>query len=298
MQTFDCSTLIKSKQGEEYTHEYDNYLNFFHFLACSDTQITCTNVPSCWGPFILYLGHKVDSDAIYEEGEHEKAWDCCNFHWLRFYQDAKDKRRAVEIVSACRPELVHALYCADTEWPCLLREKHKHEKSFYVTCNASFFRPEVLEYKKKLMAYKPKVQKAVLVPCAAAKPYPAPLHKEVLKRINLKEWHVITATGVLGLVPQELWHIMPHYDSGLPNIINCSQTVEWYFTKHKYTHLLIYSDFYAYAIRLGLDECSWDGKKRFVCGSHYRDHYENLLEEKNLLAFEEAYALLEQNEGD
>lgn len=293
---FNCSTLIKSKQGEAYCHEYDNYLNFFHMLACSDTQITCKNVPQCWIPFVAYLGHKVVSI--------KNRWDCDNTCWDNFYNDSKDKRRVVEIASSCRPELVHALYCADTEWPCLLKEKHEHQKEFLVTCNASFFRPEVEHYRKEILGkfIAPK-QKAVIVPCAASKPYPAPLHKEVKKVLQRAvpypdQWHIITATGVLGLIPEELWKDMPHYDSGLPNILRCAQTVAWYFTKHRYTHICIYSDFYAYAVRLGLDEANWEGYRRFVMGIHYRDTYSNLMLKEHLQDLEEALVSLEKGKGD
>lgn len=275
----DCADFIGKHPKEQYAHEYDNYLNFFRTLAYADAPVICDNVPPCWVPLVLYLGHTASTQ--------EDWWDSDSIDWRKAWNNFQDKRRIVEISSACRPELVHSLYCVDTEWPCPLRKKQS-EKEFLVTCNGSFFRDEVLEYGKRLQEFVPTKRKCVLVPCAAIKPYPAPLHKEVLKRLP-SDWHLITATGVLGLVPQELWDEMPLYDSGLPNLFRCRETVAWYFSKHIYQNIVVYSDFYASAIHDGLSQSSSRYiDSTFVLGHHYRDTYENLLLAEHLMALERA----------
>lgn len=268
---FDCAGILKGTKGEDYAHEYDEYLDFFRMLGHASAPITCLNVPRQWVPMVKHLGHTVESVAPF----FDLALD--GLDWGVAYDQATDPRRVVEVASTCRPELVHALYCADTEWPCRLR-KHELKKEFVVTCNGSFFRPEVETYRQLLRGFNPESNCAVLVPCAAAKPYPAPLHRAVLERLPKHapgKWHVIIATGVLGLIPQELWDYAPHYDSGVPYIDRVVQTVRWYFTKHRYQKLVVFSDFYAYAIRLGLSQLLDKPNVRYVFGSDYRDTYEN-----------------------
>lgn len=275
----DCFDYMTPHQGTSYSHEYENYLNLFRTLGYAVTPGNVYNSPRCWIPFIRYIGHSIGSS-------HVKKWECDNFDWPDLYNTMADKRRAVEIVSSCRPELVHALYCADTEWPCPLR-LISQEKSFVVTNNGSFFRDEVQAYRKLLAQFSPTKRRAVLVPCAADKPYPAPLHQAVMSRLD-SSWHIITATGVLGLVPQELWELMPWYDSGLPNLTRCRDTVAWYFTKHEYDVVVVYSDFYAPAIHEGLRDNRV--KQLYVLGHHFRDRYENLMLQENLMALDIAVA--------
>ena len=273
---FNCLHLFKdgvASGGSSYAHEYDEYLNFFRMLGHAREQVVCDNVPMQWAPLILWLGHKVDTTLSnrFEQWSGTMAWD-------QAYALAGDKRRVVEVSSTLRPELVHALYCADTEWPCPL---HKREVrvDFPVTCNGSFFRAEVQEFRALLRSYKPERRKAILVPCAADKPYPAAMHKAVAARRDsmpdAKDWEIIIATGVLGLIPETLWGQAPLYDSGLPNVDRVMQTVSWYFTRHKYERIVVYSDFYAYAIRLGLLCVARRPRAEFLFGYEYRDTYEN-----------------------
>ena len=284
----DCADLIKQVVGHGYAHEYDDYLALFRTLAQTDELYLCVNVPASWGPFIRWLGHQVESVKRVE------GWDGETIEWCKAYVEAKDKRRIVEIASTVRPELVHALYCADTEWSCPLRAK-TNLLGFPITCNGSFFRDEVLGYKQKLNAFKPTKRRAVIVPCAAEKPYPSPLHSAVLDRIDTEQWHVIVATGVLGLVPQELWPEAPHYDSGLPNLFRCSITAQWFFSKFQYEAVVVYSDFYAYAFKQGLDRAARrPGWVSYVLGNYYRDTYENLLLEEHLMSLE--FAVQEADE--
>ncbi len=289
---FDCEELLGEGKGENYAHEYAGYLNFFALLGNATKPIKCRNVPSCWAPFVCYLGHAVESTADH--------WDLDGLDWHRQYLQSVDKRRVVEVASAARPELVHALYLADTEWPCPLRSPATPQKEFVVTCNGSYFRPEIRAYQQALAGYAPAHTRAVIVPCAAAKPYPAPLHRAVIAALDrlglLDRWHLIIATGVLGLVPEDLWDEMPLYDSGMPNWERCRRAVEWYFTRHPYKALVVYSDFYAPAIYDGLYAANFSQAldTEFVLGWHWRDSYENLLLPEHLQRLEVALARAEK----
>jgi len=279
----DCAELSMSGKGTAYSHEYERAMGFFKSLAYATSAAMCENVPPEWVPFVLYLGHVAVSTG-------EALSECGSLAWGAAYAAASDKRRVVEVASACRPELVHALYCADTEWPCPLVQ-HDPKRAFVVTCNGSFFRQEVREYRARLTGYEPPTpRRAVLVPCAASKPYPAPLHEAVMQRVP-EEWgHLIIATGVLGLLPQGLWPAAPLYDSGLPNMDRVTRTVAWYFTAHRYERLVVFSDFYANAVAAGLAlvPSGLRPSAEFVLGTHYRDTYENLMLTEHLDALEVA----------
>lgn len=283
----DVAELLRGEHGPGYSHEYDGYLAFFKLLAYSEKSVKCVNVPNCWTPFVYYLGHEVAS----VKARLMPGWEFEAFDWPLFYRASSDQRRAVEIASVCRPELVHALYCADTEWPCL-RRKVYNVQEFPVTCNGSFFRPEVQDFRAKLEGFKPTKRYAVLTPCAAEKPYPSAMHRAVIARLD-ERFHVIVCTGVLGLVPEELWGEMPHYDSGLPNLERVSETVAWYFTKHDYDEVIVFSDFYAYAVEEGVKRMrsQHSGRPlsvRYLFGNYYRDTYENLMLPEHLHRLERA----------
>ena len=230
-----------------------------------------------WVPFIRYLGHVVECESTmgYWSSDH------INWHaaWKEFVIGG-DVRTLVEIAATSRPELVDALYLSDTQWVNSLR-KHIHQDEFVVTGNGALHRPEVMGFIEELMAYeKPAGKtKALLCPCAADKPYPAPLHEELLRIIERTgdEWHLIIATGVLGLVPIEMWDEMPQYDSGLPYQHRVRQTTEWYFKKFDYDHVVVYSDFYAEAIFQGMRDCLGELPVKFMFGREYRVSYEPLL---------------------
>ena len=277
--SFDCDYLFEQGDGvftfrcDNYSHEYDGYLGFFRLLGYSPYSWKLQNVPRCWGPLLLWMGHTVESTVCHFS---------CDSHldYTEAYRLSAFKREQLEIASVSRPELVHGLYCADTEWPLpMSAERKQRRKQFPVTCNGSFYRPEVQEYRDMLNLYMPDehTTKCVLVPCSASKPYPSPLHRAVLDVLN-DDWELIVCTGVLGLVPENLFAFAPEYDSGVPNLERCSETVSWYFTKHRYETVLVYSDFYAYAVKNGFDEIPdyHHGTVKYLFGNSWRDTYENL----------------------
>jgi hypothetical protein len=163
-------------------------------------------------------------------------------------------RELVEWYSALRPELVDGLYKSDVQWPTVGRA-HAMQREFNVTCNGSFFRPEVLAMVEEVRRYKqPFSDYTVFVPCAADKPYPAPLHQAVA------QWapnaYLVVATGVVGVIPSELWGVAPLYDSGIPNKLRVRETVANYARVNlsRLGGVIIYSDFYGEDVAAGLDE--------------------------------------------
>lgn len=290
MWAFDCNELNPGGWAS-YACEYEMLIEFFKRLAFSESSAVLSNVPLSWVPFVRYLGHDVLTVRRVEAWKDAEAID-----WTSAYEHASDVRRVVEMASVCRPELVHALYMADTEWPCPLR-KHTDQRAFTVTCNGSFFRPEVQAYRAALRAFIPphmEPRSAVLVPCSASKPYPSPVHAQVLQLLAQRPepWHLIVVSGTLGMTPVELWPVAPLYDAGLPHPERVEQTVRWYFAKHFYERVVCFSDFYGHAVRRAITALPASHRPRasYVLGSYWRDGYDNVLLPEHLNALEEALA--------
>jgi len=203
-------------------------------------------------------------------------------------------RTALEVLCGFRPECVDALWKIDMQWTVPPGRVHRPEKKkeFIVTNNGSFHRPEVLEFMKQLEHFPPPSKKVVLVPCAADKPYPSPLHQAVLDRMPA-DYYMAVATGVLGIVPQAAWPTMPHYDSGVPNQWRLMTEVVKYFTRYKHERIVVYSDFYNEAImRALLDVCDikeYCARVEMVLPVKFYFDYENLLAPERLRQLEEVF---------
>lgn len=281
--SYDAGAVVRQRIGAGYAAEYTGYMDFFRLLAGRHGEpFTAWNVPRCWVPLITYLG------GIVESTKRVKAWgDAEAVDWRAATRNAQDLRRVVEMSAAARPELTDALYVIDTQFP-VVTHRHAMHDTFVVTTNGSFYRPEVLAYRRRLDGYEPRHKRAVIVPCTAVKPYPAPLHAAVLDRIRraglLGDYDVIVMSGVLGLVPADLWGEQPNYDAGLPNSERVQDTARWYFTKHRYERLVVYSDFNAHSLHMGLSQVPEAQVPHVVwCFGHYRrSSYENLLDEQYL----------------
>lgn len=271
----DCTVEAAATIGSDYSVTYEHFISTFHFLAHSQVEVECINVPKCWVPMILYLGHKV------ETVEQVKGinWDADFIDWHGVYIYANDKRFVVEMASVGRPELVHALFMVDNEWPCPLLESYGPQEYFPVTNNGSFFRPEVMEYFDKLFTeFQPPADNVIITPCFADKPYPSRLQQHILDRIDRTKWYIASATGVLGVCPEPLWDVAPKYDSGVPNLERCEKIMRWFFQTYKHKNIIVYSDFYAPAISQAwrvAGGCS-RGRAQFIFGDHYRTSYEPL----------------------
>ena len=291
---FECKELfVDGPRGViTYEEEYGRWLAFFEMLATSFEKIECFEPPPCWVPLIRYLGHDVVED------ERRMRWDCDIIDWWGLWTHCEDKRYAVDVACASRPELVDALYRVDNEWPCPMMAMDLKDK-FYITTGSAFFRPELTRFIEQVQGFDPDKERAVLVPCSADKPYPAPLHLAVenILAVRSDEWHQIAVAGALGIAPEELWSSMPHYDSGIPNFDRAVEMVAWYFTKHRYKTVVVYSDFYADAICSGFEQVPRELRPSvyYMFGTHYRDHYDNLLLPVHLRRLERTVIRMEQS---
>jgi hypothetical protein len=234
-------------------------------------------VPMCYVPLLLWCGVAVGGVA--------EQHDADRIPWDSIYESVSDRRQVVEWSSVTRPELVHALYLVDTgAWIPANPIPHSPALSFPVTCNASFFRPEIRGYLDKLRAFElPKEKtRVVLVPCSADKPYPSMIHKSVEDLLPDDSWYLCAVSGSLGVSPSMLWQEMPEYDAGLPNYERVRTWLAWYLTKHSHKEVVSYVDFYSSAV-----EDAWPTATQPL-GSGRRLGYENLLAEEHLLALSKA----------
>ena len=275
--------VFRMEQGKRYEDQYGGWLEFFRQAAETPTSVIVRNPPASWVPFLRYLGCTVtDAQKIF-------AADFFVTGHMLHAQSSGRLRELVECFSTLRPELADALYKSDVEWKTAYRD-HEVQREFSVTCNGSFYRPEVLDYLDRLHhVRKPEtIKRCVLVPCAADKPYPAPLHKAILEFLPL-DTELIIATGVLGLVPQHLWEVMPLYDSGIPNQWRLMNEVAAYFTRNRYDEIYVYCDFYNEAIAKGLAQTVHpDNKTITLFVNPFTDKYLPLHEEEYLSKLREA----------
>jgi len=276
---------FKEPTEKRYEDKYGQYLDFFKDIAetPADHDIDVSNAPWCWVPLLVYLKCRILNPIF--------KYPHCNLVkkalWLSRsamtgeYVVSLVDRTAVEVLCGFRPECVDALYKIDTQWN--IWEGRTIEQSrgteFVVTNNGSFHRKEVLDFLVKLNKYKPTKSKVLLVPCAADKPYPAPLHKACLE-ILPDDYYMAIATGVLGIVPQELWWDMPLYDSGIPNQWRVYEETQKYFVRNKHDKIVVYCDFYAHVIDQALDDEYF--KTSFALPPIRYDNYVDLMSSENL----------------
>jgi hypothetical protein len=265
MREFDLTTMPK---GARYEDTYGGYLEFFREVAetPADVKIAVDGAPHSWVPLLEHLGCMVRSQrAVFEH---------CEMIALMTTEATFD-RTAVEVLCGFRPECVDALWKCDNEWD-TKRVPDEGKREFIVTTNGAFYRKEVLRYLETLQVYRSPYRFAVLIPCAADKPYPALLHQRVLD-ILPPHYELIPATGVLGLVPQSLWAVMPYYDSGIPNEWRLYNMTREYFNRHDYVHVISYTDFYSYAIAQGFAAIGQSERLQFVDPPVRRMGYLDLL---------------------
>ena len=287
--------LLEMPTGERYEDRYGKYLEIFHRIATSEECVRVYNPPWSWMPLLDYLGANCD-DPIVVFPHCPIVKEAMLKYWTMSSKEI-DKRTAVEVLCGFRPETVDALWKVDMQWK--LPEKRIMQmedlglkKEFMVTCNGSFFRPEVLNYLElTLPAYKPEKKKVVLLPCAADKPYPAKLHQEVKKRMP-EDYYMAVVTGVLGIVPEDLWPAMPHYDSGVPYEWRLMNVVRDYFIKHEHTDVVVYVDFYSQAAFHAFEQVGKVARLpyiRFVNEIKFYEDYLDLLAPERLARLEMAF---------
>jgi hypothetical protein len=292
--TIDVTEYLK-KEGR-YEDQYGHYLQFFQRLAETTTFEHVAHCPSTWRPFVEYMGHQVTSTI-----HHFPSCEAVAAMY-KHYEAFLDKRQFIEVVSTFRPELVDALWKFDMQWdvPEWVRKGQPRigeGEEIIISNNGSYHRREIIEYFDKLEQYVPTKQKVVLVPCAADKPYPAPLHKAVLERMP-SDFYLANITGVLGVVPQDLWPTMPLYDSGIPNEWRLYNVATEYFTRHKHTDIIVYLDFYGLSLQAALEKAGVTAGITWVNPVKFYADYLDLLDSSRLRALEEAFELHTDNEAE
>lgn len=291
--------LEKLGEGDGLTYEdrYGGYIKIFERIALAPANVVITvyNAPYSWVPLLYHLNCNVKSYRVFFEYDTRvKGALAGGSDWS---EPVVLDRSEVEILCSFRPETADALWKIDMQWSCPRGRVRQYEpmggpamRPFIVTVNGAFHRPEVLWFGKLLQDYVPTKRKVVLVPCAADKPYPAQMHTAVLKLMPA-DYYMMNVTGVLGLIPQDLWKHMPHYDSGVPNRWRVQECVAAYFSRFEHDHIVVYSDFYSEAIALGLVRTSTfaDRKATWVLKPKFRPDYLDLTKPKYLDALREAF---------
>ncbi|QJT71092.1 hypothetical protein GR11A_00054 [Vibrio phage vB_VcorM_GR11A] len=260
--TFHSIDLQNVPTGERYEDRYGKYLDIFKAVAETADGVNVFSAPASWIPLLTYLGATCSGVQLYFE--HDKVVNGMLEEGMDgVITPSSLDRTTIEVMAGFRPELVDALWKSDMQWATKLPQKTlnaQHErKEFIVTNNGSFHRKEVLDYGKALREYTPTKRHLVLVPCAPDKPYPAPMHQAVLNALHVTgcdDTYIANATGVLGIVPQDLWSIMPHYDSGIPYEWRLKNVFVSYFSQHEHDTIVVYCDFYNLAIKAAFDELS------------------------------------------
>lgn len=302
LDAFKLIVDINNMRGERYEDTYGEYLKLFEFIAKTPytVRISVHHAPWSWAPLLIHMGCKVLDPVIHFQhcGSLKRLLEV---HWEGVVAvNHRLDRTEVEVLCGYRPETADALWKCDMQWgpP---RMEYPYQQQFIVTNNGSFHRSEVLRFRKYLETYIPTKKNVVLVPCAADKPYPSRMHQAVLSMMP-NDFYLMNATGVLGLVPQDLWPIMPYYDSGIPNEWRLMETVAAYFSKHEHHHIIVYCDFYSTAILRGLllanlynsgrkgsmTRC-FSGELKFVNEVKFYYDYIDLLQQDRLEALAKAF---------
>lgn len=275
--------------GATYEDRYGGYLELFKLIAHTpaEQRVEVVNPPASWIPLLWHLSAKTTRFQLHFE-------HCAQVRALLRATKEMD-RTLLEVVCGFRPETTDALWKVDVQWRCAPGRVRRYvpRQEFIVTCNGSFFRPEIFNYEQQLERYVPSKRKLVLVPCAADKPYPSALHRAVLKRMPA-DYYLANATGVLGIVPQDLWPLMPHYDSGLPNEWRLMRTLRHYLKRFEHERIVVYADYYSEAIYYALESLDMLDRADFVNPVQFYADYLNLLEPQRLQRLEQAFAQEEQ----
>jgi len=234
--------LVTLPSGKSYSDTYAAWLALWQKIAESES-VTLRNVPRSWVPLALYLG------AVVESHRAEFAEDEVVAFPRSMYRRAAEtgrQREYAEMVCGIRPELADAMWKSDVEWNTNNRD-HVSQQRFAVANYSAMYRPEIRAYFHSLRQYRlpPGVHNCVVVPCYADKPYPSPIHRAVEQVLPDASWHQVCATGALGVIPQELWPIMPLYDSGIPNFHRCRLAWKEYLARNQYERIVVFCDFYA-----------------------------------------------------
>lgn len=285
-------TLLTSN-GTRYEDVYGTYMEIFRELATYEGQWVARDVPGSWLPLFTMLNIVVERVAF--KFEHDQlvaaAWNAAN-------NGTQLDRTALEALCAFRPETIDALWKLDRQWTLhedrihFTRKEEHFKREFIVTGNGSFDRPEVVAYEKALAAYTPTKKRVIMVPCAADKPYPSHLHAkviELLEELGVRDqWYIANATGVLGIVPEDLWPVMPYYDSGIPNQYRLMRIAKDYFSRTEHEAIVTYMDFYTRSFDQGVSFSDYRGGMIHVNEPRFYYDYLDLLDNVRLSKLRQA----------
>jgi hypothetical protein len=274
--------LKELPRGQTYEDRYQGYMRVFHEIAHVPKQepVTVYHPPYSWVPLLFHLSCEVVEPV--QQFKH------CSLIAKLCHQEMD--RTAVEVLCGFRPECVDALWKVDVQWT--VDRVHGYppaNQEFIVTNNGSFHRPEVLNYlRTDLRDYTPPADKesVLIVPCAADKPYPSPMHKICLDLLP-NDFYMMNATGVVGLVPQHLWGVMPFYDSGIPNQWRLFEIARDYFTRVGHKRIVVYCDFYAHVLQAAFAAAGVIKSAEFVLPPIRYDDYVNLMDPDRLYRLRE-----------
>lgn len=271
--------------GLRYEDRYGGYLEIFHDILKTIQEpdpVVVVGAPWSWVALIRYMGAEVQRPVSFFGVADQIA-----FSVLRQASSPHLLTRSViETLCALRPETIDALWKVDRQWGLKAKGAPAPLKEFIITGNGSFDREEIQTYERHLASYTPTKRKVVLVPCAADKPYPAEIHKAVLALMP-PDFYLANITGVLGIVPMDLWPVMPHYDSGIPNEWRCMNVVFKYFQKFPHERVICYCDFYNLAVDAAFRLL--DRPIEFVNEVKFYSDYLNLLDPERLAALKAAF---------
>lgn len=269
--------LTELPSGERYEDRYGSYIEIFKQIAHLDKKerVVVLSPPWSWVPLLRHLMCEIVQPVC--------VFDHCPVVAQALVGKDLD-RTMVEVLCSFRPETADCLWKVDIEWDYKINRVRQYpvEREFIVTTNGAYHREEVKRFLYQLKHYQPTKKRVVLVPCAADKPYPAELHKKVLEALP-DDYYLMNATGVLGLVPQDMWPVMPWYDSGIPNQWRLFQIAKTYFQRYEHDHIVVYLDFYAHVIADALKSARQFNNADFILGPQFRANYEDLLSERWLV---------------
>lgn len=275
--------LISMPDGATYEDRYNGYLAVFMQVARApaEIEIVVKNPPWSWVPLLHYLGATLETPRL-----HFKHCDRVKGAFCAVVNEGRGSvpsiraldRTDVEVLCSYRPECADALFKVDMQWKIDRRridDRYFSSDEFIVTTNGAYHRREVIGFMERVDRFIPYKKNVLLVPCAADKPFPAPLH-EMCKALLPDDWYMATASGVVGIGPEELWSIMPHYDSGIPNEWRLYNDVKKYFSKHEHRNIVVFCDFYNIAISEALKAIGQDGRAEFVLPVQFYFDYQPL----------------------
>lgn len=196
-------------KGSSYENTYGKWMSQFEEMATSDEDFVAEGCPKEWLPLVWYFGGSETGITSLTRNAMEQA--CC-----------------------AHPVLVDSFWRAHFVWSSKPFRQLEEREDLLITNHLSFYSPPLMEYRKRLQewmsAHHGERRNKVLVVtnCSADKPYPAELHRAILKTAKEvgADVELLITTGACGAIPQELFGIAPLYDSGVPNKWNCQQTLE------------------------------------------------------------------------